>query len=191
MGTLARTLQSLLSRTARLRVRIHAGSWMEIQYSLRSYGINIAADWLEGEDAKGSPFSSESIQKASQEYVQTEEEWKRKEAPYCDPASDVALYPNPQDIIMGKNRNVASLWPGNLAYTALIRKQAVRYGAADSNHEKMAIAVDTLLRLKKDRARFLARKEDVGWETLSYDDARIKVSQSLRDEYRKMSKPDS
>ena len=160
---------------------------MEIQYSLRTFGIDITADWLEG-DVDGSPFSSESIRQMSEEFRRIEEEQKRVEAPLCDPASDMALYPNPQDVIMGKNRVVALSWPGNLAYTTFIRQNAARYGAAVAKPAKMEVATKVLEEFKtQHRARFLTRLEDIGWEVIPYREARLKVSQSLRDEFRKMS----
>lgn len=187
MASHARSIQSLLTRDRRLRCQIHSGSWMEIQYSLRSFGIDIAADWLDG-DVQGSPFSSESIRRVSEEYRRIEEERKRAEAPFCDPTSDIALYPNPQDVIMGKNRSVAHSWPGNLAYTAFMRQHAARYGAATTQSEKMEIATKTLEEFKlQHRARFLTRLENIGWEVVPYMESRLKVSQSLRDEYRKIS----
>lgn len=189
MASLARSHQSLFSRNYRLRARLHVGSWIEIQYSLRSYGINITADWLEGDDVKGSPFSRETLGCASQEYLDNEAKWTQADAPYCDPTSKVALYPNRQDIIMGKNRTVAWSWPGNLYFDALIRQQANIYGAATNNLEKRRIVQETLQRLELEHnVRFLTRKENIGWEAISTEDARVKVSQSLRDEYRKMSR---
>ena len=187
--TVAKVIQSQLSRTRRIRSRVHAGSWMEIQYSLRRYGIDIGADWLGG-DVDGSPFSTQSIEHASQEYFRMDAAWKRNEAPYCDPSSDIALYPNPQDIIIGKNRHAAMTWPGNMTYKTLVKQYAIAYGLANNTHEKLIIAIETLERLKTHhQARFLTRKEETDWVALSNEEARLKVSRSLRDEVNRVMKP--
>lgn len=198
---IARGLQSLHSRDWRVRVRLHVGSWMEIQYSLRSFGIVIPEDYLEtrnngggsggsGSAKQDSPsFAQTSIQNSLEEFLRIENEWKEKEAPFCDPTSEVALYPNPQDIIMGKHRSVATSWPGNVAFIEFIKRRAVRYGATTNKFEKRSMAIETLKQLKNEKqVRFLTRKENEGWEVISDEDARLKVSQSLRDEFRKLSK---
>lgn len=195
MTSLARRMQSMYHRKMRLRVRLHVGSWMEIHYSLRSFGIDIASDWLleEGEDVQGNhPFSNAAVQAVSEEFRTMEQEWRQKEAPFCDPSSKFALYPNPQDIIMGKKKSIVLSWPGNLAYNMCIRQLAASYGTARNNLERQMVVKEVLQRMKQDhQARFLSRKENEGWDSLSDDEAVVKVSQSLRDEARKLTRKSS
>lgn len=204
MMGVAKSLQSMMHRDRRIRLRLHAGSWMEIQYSLRTFGIDIRVDWLEGDEVKGSPFSSDSIQEVLSTWRRKEEDQQRSEDAFCEGSAIalherrraggdrtgllyVHLYPKPQDFIMGKKRTVAPTWPGNLAYMVLIRQQVQTYQAANSNYEKTVIIIKTLQRLKDDyRVRFLTRIDNGGWEELSDEDARLKIGHSLRQLARKL-----
>lgn len=198
MAGVARGMQSILNRDRRIRVRLHVGSWMEIQYSLRTFGIDVGADWMESSHSPTSdavsainhknPFSKDAVRRAWEELQFQEEQRRRFEAPFCEATSPLALYPNPQDIIMGKNKRVGGSWLGNIAFHTLIQQHVAAYGDTRNNREKMLVVTAILQKLKDNLARFLVRKEDFGWETLPEEDARMKVSQALRDEIRKMLK---
>lgn len=156
---------------------------MEVQYSLKTFGVDLP-DCLNGEG----PFAPEAIEKELLRWQQVERAWLAVELPYREKTSVTALYPNPQDIIMGKNRKVASSWAGNLFFANVIRMHAHQYMAAKDRFDKIAITYEVMRILNDEHhARFLARKDDI-WETVDSSEAQYKVSQALRDEARRSTK---
>lgn len=183
---LTRNFQSLLSRNKRIRVRVHLGSWLEIRYSLRTYGIDIWYDFQsrETDNRIENPFSQASIDQKLMNWQTAEEQLRQSEAVCLEPASPTCLYPNPQDILLGKNRRFAATWPGTVGFTNVIHQYAPRYLAAGSKSKKTQISHDVLQFFKTELcARFLMRQETY-WEAVSDADARFKISQALRDESR-------
>ena len=77
LAGLVRGLQSVFPREWRVRVRVHSGSWQEIQYSLRSHGIDIPGDWMT--DDIQNPFSTAQVEKAKTEWLAREAEWREKD----------------------------------------------------------------------------------------------------------------
>lgn len=184
--------QALFSKKNRVRMRLHAGSWMELQYSLRTYGIDIPADPLEAHrtpDSLETPFSRASIDAGIRYRQSLDQEWREREAPYQVFTSRTALYPNPHDYIMGRQHSVTASWPGNVAYNRVIKLHAPRYLAETDKQAKTAISIEVLNTIQSGpkAARFLVRKQ-MCWEVLSERRAQDKVSQSLRDEARMLLK---
>ena len=177
LNTFFKSLFGVLRPDLRLRHRCHFGSSLEIQYSLRTFGINI-------EDCIGprkDSYSQENIHKYLERRLPVEEARRRQEEPFTAPTSKIALYPNQVDILLGRHK-VALTWPGNLMYNKLIESQAPRYIAVNGQDrvEKTLIAFQTIHVLQREYgARFLTRKEDC-WETTDDAEVQPKVSQSLR-----------
>lgn len=166
---------------------MHYGSPLEIEYALKSYGINLAG-CLElpnggGEQELSGPLSRRELEEHIRRLEENEEEWRQKEAPYRDSSSPIALFPNPQDIIMGKSRKkLAATFPGNLAFNKIIKAQALHYSNEEERGFKTAIVMGVIHHLQNDLgARFLTRK-DTCWEVVDATEVRQKVSQALRDE---------
>jgi hypothetical protein len=179
-NTFIQGIRAVLKKDHRLRHRFHYGSTMEIDYSLKSFGIDLS-DCLDVDSATG-PMSLQGIEEDIHRREKIDDEWRRAESPYRDPASRVALFPNQQDVILGRNKKIAMVWPGNIAYNKLIEEQAHHYIAVEGLDRiaKTSIAIQTLRILNSDyRARFLSRK-DTGWEVLDDVEAQRKVSQALR-----------
>jgi hypothetical protein len=172
-----KSLLGVLRKDFRLRHRFHFGSALEIQYSLRTFGINVE-DYL-GPD-QDSCFRENNV-RYLQERLRIEEEWRQREEPFTRPTSKIALYPNRNDILLGRHK-VAPTWPGNMMYNKLIDSQAPRYVLANGHArlEKTLIAWQTIHVLHREYgARFLTRKEDC-WEAMEEAEVQPKVSQSLR-----------
>jgi len=113
-----------------------------------------------------------------------DDEWRQAEAPYRDPLSPIALFPNPQDIIMGRNKTVAPTWSGNILYHKVIQQHVHRYVEAQdmgSNRiEKTLISIKILHLLQNEyKSRFLNR-EDTRWVVIDNSEAQVKISQTLR-----------
>lgn len=115
---------------------------------------------------------------------QLDDAWRRSEAPFRDPLSPIALFPNPQDIIMGRNKAVAVTWPGNVMYHKLIQQYVHRYIEAQTTDsdwiDKTLVSVE-ILQVLHDRykSRFLNR-ESTQWVVIKDSDAHTKISQALR-----------
>jgi len=161
----------------RVRNRCHFGSSLEIQYSLRTFGIDI--EGYIGSQAES--FSRASMRCYLEQRLPAEEAWRKREEPFTHQTSKIALCPNLNDILLGRNKFAVS-WPGNLMYNKMIESQARRYVAANGQDrvEKTMIALQTIHVLQSDYgARFLNRKDDC-WEAAEEAEIRPKVSQSLR-----------
>lgn len=130
-------------------------------------------DWLD-----------ERIEEDIRQRQQLDLEWQHSEAPYMDPTSKIALFPNPQDIIMGRNKAVAMTWTGNIIYHDVVQRYANRYletqnGASD-RMSKTLISLEILEVLREQyKSRFLIR-EDTRWVMIPDSEAQRKISQSLR-----------
>lgn len=165
---------------------------MEIQYSLRTLGIDIAQDWMapkSGDDdpQKKNPFSHESIQAALHDCLQKEDEHRRLEEAFCrsrtqDSAAFFVLYPQPNDVLLGKNRSVGPSWPGNLAMNVLVKQWVHDYGSAANNLEKLVVVNHILQSLHQNGSRFVARLDD-GWKEVVDDEAGKKIIRRYETKY--------
>lgn len=178
--------RGMLKKDGRARTRTLHGSKIELDYQLRSLGIRVG-DCLDlSRNPSNDAMSRENMTKRIQKRLQAEEQLRQYQAPYMDPESPIAIFPNTQDILMG-NKVVAMTWPGNVQFKRVISEEAVRYMVA-SHKTAMARNVVTLLRTKY-QARFLTRT-DTQWETMDPDGEVLrKVTQALRDEARKSITP--
>jgi len=186
VDTFIQGIRAVLGKEHRTRHRFHCGSDIEIDYSLRSFGIDLS-DYLALDSSKG-PTSMMGIEEDIRQREKIDEEWRRSEAPYRDPLSRKALFPNPQDIIMGRNRKIASAWPGNMVYSRLIEQHAQLYIAVEDQDRiaKTSIAIQIHGILRTDyRARFLTRGDST-WEMTDDVDVQRKISQALRNAAREM-----
>jgi len=178
-------IRHLLPADFRMRVRLHLGSTLEAEYSLRTFGIDVSDQLSAPEDAK-----CEGIDESIRKRQHLDEEWRQSEAPYRDPASLIALYPNPQDIIMGRNQAVTVKWPGNVLYRKVIHQFADRYvelqSIASDRIERTAISLEILHLLRGQyNARFLSRNDD-SWTVINDWEAQKKISHSLRSSARQI-----
>jgi len=107
---LIQTIRSMLPKESRTRVRLHFGSSLEMDYALRTFGINTSRQLFDEWDPL--PFDDntcdDSIEEDIRRRQQLDDEWRRSEAPYRDPVCPIALFPNPQDIIMGRSKAIAT-----------------------------------------------------------------------------------
>jgi len=112
MNDVIQTLRRIFSKRLRMRTRLHFGSPVELEYTLRSFGVDVSRcslaavnPSLDGDaDSDYKRMLNECIDEDIRIRQNLDDEWRRSEAPYCDPSSPIALFPNPQDIIMGRNK---------------------------------------------------------------------------------------
>lgn len=173
------TYRKFCKKENRLRHRLHTGSSLEIQYSLRTFGI-VLGDHTDG------IHSPENIEQDIRQRQEVDRKWRESEARFRDPLSPVALFPNPQDIILGRNKKVGHNWQGNTAYNRLIASQSSKYAEVNTPREKTAIANKILEVVTLDyQARFLSR-EKMCWEAIGTTETLRKISQALRTEVRRV-----
>jgi len=152
------TVRNVLPRSIRTRVRLHGGSSLEMDYALRTFGIDLARQlFYDGDPHTNS--EQESIEQDIHRRQQLDHEWWQHEAPYRDPTSPIALFPYPQDIILGRNKTVAVTWSGNILYHKVIQDRMYRYieaqNASSVRINKTLIAVEVLHVLHNEyRSRF-------------------------------------
>ena len=179
-----RALRLRFKRDVRLRYRFHYGSDQEVDYSLRTFGVYLG-DCLDVNSQIG-PMSKAGMEEAVHQFKLTDEQWRQAEAPHLDPSSTVALYPNNEDIILGRNKKIAPTWPGNVKFIQVVKEMAFRYVEANGKAriEKSNIAQEVIhILCAIHGSRFLARK-DSHWEAVDCAEAQQKVSQALRNEAR-------
>lgn len=179
LNTFIQSFRPLFKQHHRVRHRIHLGSSMEIEYLMRTFGVNLT-DCLSPNAEEGPLFQE--LEEDIRERIRIDEEWRKSEAPYRDPTSRTALVPNPQDILMGKKSKIAAMWSGNVTYHRIVEQQAYRYVEAQGKDriDKTLITLETIHVLQNQyQARFLIRKETT-WEVADSADVQIKVSQALR-----------
>ena len=175
-----RKLRYIVRKDFRFRMRLHLGSTLETMYSLRTFGVDVS-DWFIMNDVKA---SSSIVEEDIRKRQELDEKWRQFEAPYRDPSSRVALFPNPHDIILGRNKAIAMTWPGNILYHKVIQQNVHRYIDAQAIGTericKTMVSVEILHILnRKYGSRFLARK-DTEWEVIEDFEAQKKISQALR-----------
>jgi len=109
------TLDSMIRRRRpvllnhRLRIRMHFGSTLEIQYSLKTFGIDVSRQSCAPKD-DNNLLQLGGIDESIRRRQQLDEQWLLSEAAYRDPSSPTACFPNPQDIIMGRHKAIMISW---------------------------------------------------------------------------------
>jgi len=183
---LIQVLRGALPKDVRTRFRSHSGSALEMEYALKTFGIDVSKELFRDYDPSltREDQNNESIEEDIRRRQQLDDEYRRSESPFRGVDSPIALFPNPQDIIMGRNKAVATTWSGNVLYRKVIEQHAHRYAEAQVESSlrisKTMIAVEILHLLRDQyKARFLNR-EDNKWVVIDDSEAQVKISQALR-----------
>lgn len=172
--------RQLFEKAHHLRYRTHFGSSIEIQYSLRSFGIHFSGIFGEGD--KAGPLFDKLLEADIQNRQKLDKKWRDTEAPFQDPSSPIALFPNKQDVLMGRNKMIASSWPGNVAYHKLIGLNAERYvdAQAGNRFHLTVIGMEIMHTVQREyKGRFLLRG-DKCWEVCEDALVQKKIGQALR-----------
>lgn len=179
-------IRAVVSKNTRVRSRNWYGSTMEIDYHLRTFGIQVQ-DCLDPSSPTDA-MSYQSMTTSIRERQDIEDQCRQSQAPYTNPESPIALFPNKHDILMG-NRMVATTWPGNVQFKRVISEEAVHYMVLTHRTAKTAFAKNVIMLMRtKYQSRFLTRT-DTQWETMDPAEVLRKVSQAFRDEARKSMTP--
>jgi len=172
-----RATYAALRKEVRVRLKVHFGSKQEAQYEMMTYGIQLPGCFCDG---KGETLSKEIRDEYLRERRRIDDRWNEKEQSFESAKSKFALYPNPQDILMGRGRGLE--WPGNRLFLRRVALFAPRYMEADSKNrfQKTVIAMTLVRNLETEGARFLERTDE-GWRIADDDVIKDKVTQTLRD----------
>ena len=181
LNTFLKGLMIFAGKHLRIRQRRHYGSPMEAQYSLLTFGIRVYDCFVLNEGI----LSTEHIKSYIEERQRIEAHWIAVEKVSEDPKATFSLYPNKQDVLIGRGKNYRE-WPGNIRLSKMVSLEAPRYikiGAKD-RIEKTIIAMNIISILENEYGgRFLLPKHN-GWEVASESMTREKVSSALRVEAR-------
>lgn len=180
--TVVQFFRRILPKDQKLRYRLHQVSATEKEHSLRSFGIDFSGMLGGCVRTNDGPLSSELLDEDIQKRQELDDQWRQTEGPYRAPSSPVALVPNPQDVIMGRNKKIAMSWPGNAIYHQAIGRYTERYMAAQSGDRiHLTLICMEILHIvqRQHRGRFLLRG-DSSWEVC--EDAAVlkKIGQALR-----------
>jgi len=181
------TIRNALPKSIRMRGRFHRGSSLELRYALGTFGIDVSRQLFHECTVSSDPQEGghdESIEEEIRMRRQLDDESWRSEASYRDINSPIALFPNPQDIIMGRNRLIAAKWHGNILYRKVIQQHVHRYidiqATGVERIDKTLISVEILHIFQKQYgSRFLTRN-CTSWSVIDDSEAQTKISQTLR-----------
>jgi len=178
---IVQSIRKALPKEIRLRTRLHPGSSLETEYASRTFGIDLSRQLFRERDGDE---NDESIELEIHRRQKLDDEWRKSEAPCRDSNSPTALFPNPQDIIMGRNRLIAGKWPGNMLYLRVIEQYVHRYMEAQAlgleRIDKTLIAIEILQTLQQQyKSRFLTRT-GTSWLAIEDSVAQTKISHKLR-----------
>jgi len=158
-------VQLSVSTNARVRIRVHFGSYIESLYSLMAFGIDLSIFPMKDETSieKG---TFQTMMELRQQREQ--EEWKPPE-----------MTPGDNDVLLGRGRPFR-LHVGNVQFGNLVDQYRSRFNSANSKQEKAAI-VNEILGIVQDQkgGRFLKLTPD-GWELATSQEADRKVRHVIR-----------
>jgi len=185
---LIQAIRKFFPQDTRRRFRLHFGSPLETEYELRTFGLDVSHELFLEEDKRLIHHKKDleaRIEEDIRRRQQLDDEWRRQQAPYRDPASPIALFPNQHDVIMGRKKVVAATWPGNIMYRQVLLEYVDRYieaqDVSSDRINKTMISVEILHILKSHYKSRLLNREDTRWVVLDDTDAQTKISRTLRD----------
>ena len=167
----------------RIRQRRHYGSPMEALYSLLTFGIRVHDCFVANEGILSTEHMNSYIEERHR--IEESHHWIVAEKLSEDPKATFSLYPNKQDVLIGRGKNFRE-WPGNIRLAKMISLEAPGYVKIEAKDriEKTIVAMKIISILGNDYGcRFLLPKEN-GWEVASESICKEKVSGALRVEAR-------
>lgn len=169
-STIQRIVMMSLGKYARIRLRSHCGSRMECSYALKSFGIDI-----EPFETNGLFSLSDSVKEEINRFREMDKKQQEK--------AEARVLPRPNDVLLGRGRPF-QLYSGNLALGAKIDQNRSRYTKAKKMDKKI-ITSEIVQSIHKCGGRFLKKANnetgnDVDWEEVGFETARLKVSHSFR-----------
>lgn len=151
-------------KAARLRVRFHSGTDMEIIYNLMTFGISNSAIPI---GVNGSLRLE-----AHKEYVR-----KMKMADQITDGVDQIYLPLKYDVLLGRGKPLQK-YSGNLNYHYIVQMYHERYEDA-AKGVKSELAMEIVKTIQAQGGRFL-KQDTVGWTMITDEAARSKVSHTFR-----------
>ena len=167
-------LHVVTPKERKLRERVHFGSHLEVEYQLRTFGIDLR-DLETGDSAE--TFGDDYFEKFLESRRTIEAETKRMDQE-LEKQTGVILYPNPMDVLCGRGRPYQD-FPGNIRVGEMVDEQVPTYLKTSERTVKTMIANGIVERVKEAGGRFLSRRKD-GWKIADEKVARGKISQALR-----------
>lgn len=152
---------------------LFAGSAVENQYSLMSFGILGLGPFF-GDGPGRQEFIDNFYCRRREEEENDREQMKRQEA-----ASGIVVYPTPGvDVLIGRGRPFHE-FSGTRRLLTLIESELGRYSLDIDQFSKTCLAMEIVKRVQEWNGRFLHRS-DKGWEVIDDVAARRKVINLFR-----------
>lgn len=169
-----RAVYTLGGRHFRLRSRKHFGSDLEVQYSLRSFGIRLPSNIFGNSQGQRNQTS---INSYLEERRSIESEFFRQEKQ--DQVGSVQKpyrYPKVQDVLLGRGQPFRD-WPGNRRLASIVAADADGYrSAARLDKRILALKIVVLIQMT---GQFIERT-DHGWVIVNDMVAKEKINQLFR-----------
>jgi hypothetical protein len=155
----------------------HAGSDLEMQYSLTTFGIPctflLQKDFRDGADMK---------KQLHERYIQRRRkiELAENEARIQEElSSGVIFYPQPVDVLMGRGRPYQE-FPGNQRFGRLIDAHLDLYHKCSDRFGKTCLSMDIAKTVQEYGGRFIARTKSGTWKVIDDVVAREKTAIGFR-----------
>lgn len=165
LETLARITLAGSHPDIRARHRIHAGTYVEVMYSLMSYGIPV--DLF--------PMNSDEVIKTTNHnrWMARRKLMDNKGDSEEDPSSIIEL-PTRHDVLTGKGRPIQH-HPGNVRFRDIVDQHMDEYNATKKGSKAIVIrkVINAVL---ESSGRFLAKTKQGWWQVASDQEARDKVA---------------
>ena len=153
-----------LGKFARLRMKSHHGTMMEIKYDLMRYGIRV--DKLPN-----------SLNEPREHWLKYHYDWM--ESQIGKEMSGNIDAPSPIDILLGTDKTAMN-HPGNNLFRKIIEDHLPSYNTAGSKKYKTNYAGQLVLEIRSSGARFLKKSKNGGFEQVDDLIARNKVTTAFR-----------
>mmetsp|Transcript_13562 Transcript_13562/g.37367 ORF Transcript_13562/g.37367 Transcript_13562/m.37367 type:complete len:233 (-) Transcript_13562:406-1104(-) len=160
-------VQLSVTQRARVRLRLHFGSYLEIVYALQSFGISASIFPMEIE----SHVDQERFQLYLQQRKQREEaEWTNTE-----------LSPQDNDVLLGRGKPYQS-HSGNVQFGNLIDRYRQEYMATVDKDARLSLVLNILRIVREDMGGRFLKLNASGkfWQVATEEEARRKARHVLR-----------
>eukprot|EP00536_Pseudo-nitzschia_multiseries_P011634 jgi/Psemu1/326533/estExt_fgenesh1_pg.C_4070001 len=154
----------VFEKAARIRVRFHLGTDMEVIYTLMTFGIP-------SESLPVMPNGTLRLD-AHRDYVQ-----KMRKCSQANWTMERIIVPGKYDVLLGRGKPLQK-YSGNLNFHYVIECCHERYEAA-AKGDKANLAMEIVKTIHAKGGRFL-KQDDAGWSIISDEVAKSKVSHTFR-----------
>ena len=186
MKILIQVMGNAFGKDARLRLRTHFGSSLEMQYSLSTFGIpckTLLRNDNNSERHNNLDQEDDPLMQLQSKYIQRRREIERQKTEHRiqqEIGSGIIYYPQPLDVLVGRGRPYQD-FAGNRRFGSMIDSQIDQYAKCDNKFDKTCISMNIVKQVQGYGGRFIERTEDGNaWQVIDDVAAREKTSIGFR-----------